>query len=172
MVVLEDGRAAHCRVSSNLARIRSPITTSLLEGSCEWLHSFTLTHDYHTKLVDTLPAPDEAPSRLAAVSGLVMNSLDPSLAKYLSKSKQDIYEQYHGSGSAVKKKKKSKRYDAGDSIASTSSAVGSGLIIADDADDVVDPWSRRSTGMLVDGDDDDAGQPSEHILAINYVSYS
>ncbi|KAK9898503.1 hypothetical protein P389DRAFT_177920 [Cystobasidium minutum MCA 4210] len=41
-------------------------------------------------------------------------------------------------------------------------ASGSGLIIADDADDVVaDPWSRSSkaSGMLIDGDDDDAGQP-------------
>jgi len=82
-----------------------------------------------------------------------MNSLDPSLAKYLSKSKQDIYEQYHGSSSStVKKKKKSKRLDNGEG------GSGVGLIIADDADDGLNPWSRTS-GMLVDGDDDDDRQP-------------
>lgn len=87
-----------------------------------------------------------------------MNSLDPSLAKYLSKSKQDIYEQYHGSsssgGSGLKKKKKSKKHDNGEG-----GSNGAGLIIADDADDGLNPWSRTS-GMLVDGADDDR-QPGE-----------
>lgn len=87
-----------------------------------------------------------------------MNSLDPSLAKYLSKSKQDIYEQYHGSSSSssgLKKKKKSKKHDNGEG-----GSTGTGLIIADDADDGLNPWSR-SSGMLVDGDDEDERQPGK-----------
>lgn len=84
-----------------------------------------------------------------------MNNLDPSLAKYLSKSKQDIYEEYHGK----KRKKKSKTTDTYTPVASGSgSGSGNGLLIADDADDAgwggSNPWNRAS-GMVVDEDEDD-----------------
>lgn len=84
-----------------------------------------------------------------------MNSLDPSLAKYLSKSKQDIYEQYHGGSSSGKKKKKSKH------ASFSHETGGTGLIIADDGDDVANPWNASSSKMMLDGDEDDDRQPGE-----------
>jgi hypothetical protein len=76
-----------------------------------------------------------------------MNSLDPSLSKYLSSSKQDIYDEYHGSRKKTKKRK----------LEST------GLLIAgEDGDgagaDSWNPWTaterKMNGGSLVYGDDE------------------
>lgn len=83
-----------------------------------------------------------------------MNSLDPSLAKYLSSSKQDIYDEYHGTGSSKSKGKSKKKRK----IEGTSSNGGM-LIGGDDGgDDSWNPWAaaeKKARGRGIDDDDED-----------------
>jgi hypothetical protein len=100
-----------------------------------------------------------------------MNSLDPSLAKYLSSSKQEIYNAYHGTGTStlssdyaqdeparkMKKKKKRKLAPDAESSAGIGPGTGTGMIIEDE-DGGYNPWtavSRRAGGD--DEDDDESG---------------
>lgn len=71
-----------------------------------------------------------------------MNNLDPKLAKYLSSAKQEIYNEYHGTG----KKKGSKKRKQPDSA--TSTVAGAGFVIADD--------DGVSWGNKADDDEEDA----------------
>ena len=96
-----------------------------------------------------------------------MNSLDPSLAKYLSSSKQDIYDEYHGTGTAgTKKKSKKRKVESG-------SAGGAGLVIAGDDGSSWNPWTATERkaynggNLLNDEDEENDRLPGEASIKLS-----